>query len=464
MAVRHPILIVGAGLAGVTAADELRRRGYDGPLVLIGDEAEAPYDRPPLSKGFLRGEASRSEVVLHDEPFYVARDIDLQTATRVSELDLGASQAVVDNGTRIRFDKLLLATGAEGARPLFPGAELAGVHVIRMLGDAERLRSEVLGAEHVLVIGGGWLGAEIAASARQLGRRVTLAIRDEAPLAGPLGRELGAVYAALHRERGTAVLPHTEIVSLEGGGRVRAARTAAGDRLDADVVVFAAGARARTRLAEAAGIPVGRGIVVDELLRADIDGVFAAGDVADALNAFYGVRVQSRHWHNAIDQGETAAAALLGERQPYDRIPHFFSDQYASQLAYHGFHSGQPTAFRGGLDTGAAMAFWQDQAGRVVAAVEVDFYAGSHAHTQAQADHAHNGVHGGDESQNQNNHEHEARGHWHGQHAAALQELIRSRTPVSRERLSDPVVPVAELMDRARLTPAGTSPAQGDSR
>lgn len=472
---RAPIAILGAGLAGATAADELRLLGYDGDLILIGDEPELPYDRPPLSKDFLRGETSRSGVVLYDDASYAARRIDLRRDSQVVALDLPASQIVLENGSRIRFHKLLLSTGASGARPAFPGAELGGVHVVRTLSDSEALRAALLAKGDLLVIGGGWLGTEIAASARQLGCRVTLAVRDDEPLVSGLGAELGAIYGALHREHGTDVLPRTEIVALEGDGRVRAARTADGRRLEAEVVVFAGGARPRTQLAESGGLRVGRGIIADELLRTTAASVYAAGDVADAWNAFYAARIRAEHWDNAIGQGEAAAAALLGQGRPYDRIPHFFSDQYAAQLAYHGFHAGPPTAVRG-RDTAALVAFWQDDADRVVAAAEIDLYGGAHAHGEGQAAegaggpgggepaaghaHGHDDDHDRSQRDDRSHDEHHApghtdgddhastpqrHGHHHGPHAAELQALIRARAPVSRARLLDPAVPLAEL-------------------
>lgn len=472
-----PVVIVGAGLAAATAADELRRLGYDGELLLLGEEPELPYDRPPLSKDFLRGETPRSEVLVYDAGFYAARRIEVRTGTKVVGLDLRARQVLIEGGAPIRFEKLLLTTGAEGVRPTFPGAELAGVHVVRTLADSERLRIELLNVGRVLVIGGGWLGTEIAASARQLGCAVTLAVRDDAPLVSVLGPDLGAVYAALHRAHGTEVLARTEVVALEGDGRVRAARTADGRRLAADVVVFAAGARSRTALARAAGLPVGDGIVVDELLETSAKGVFAAGDVAEGWNAFYGARSRSEHWDNAIGQGEAAAAALLGRGRPYDRIPHFFSDQYAAQLAYHGIRAGAPSAIRG-RDSATLMAFWQDGAGRVVSAAEIDLHGGAHAHAPAHApgqvahDAGYSPRGGGHERHNAHEHdaghEHEAghehdagHAHWHGRHAAELQALIRSRTPVSRDRLLDPGVPLADLVS---TVPQGPHPPERSGR
>lgn len=464
----EPIVVVGAGIAAVTAADELRRLGFDGGIVLIGDEPELPYDRPPLSKGFLRGDAGRADLALRESSFYDERRIVLHTGTRATGVELGTSTVVLDDGRRIRFSRLVLATGAEAAPPPFAGAELDGVHVVRTLEHCERLRTDLAAAEHLLVIGGGWLGAEIAASARQLGHSVTLAVRDEAPLAGALGSELGAVYAALHEEHGTDVLARADVVALESDGRVRRARTADGRTIDADLVVFAGGARARTDLAAAAGLPVGWGVVVDAVLRTPADNVFAAGDAADVPNAFYGARIPSQHWDGAIGHGEAVAAALLGTARPYDRLPHIFSDQYDSLLAYHGSHHGAPSAVRGGRETGEIVAFWQDEALRVVAAAELNLAGGHgrahgtpHGDEPAPAQQPSHGAAARHEGGDAPSHEHrhdapaaaadqalEAPGghaHLHGRYPEILQSLIRARAPIASARLADPSVPLEEL-------------------
>lgn len=293
------------------------------------------------------------------------------------------------------------------------------MHVLRTLADADRLRDALAGGERVAVVGGGWIAAEVAASARQLGRDVTLAVRGSGPLASLLGDEVAAAYAALHRRHGVRLLTETTVERFEGTGRVVGIRTADGRRFPAGVVLFAAGVRPDTRLAEVAGLPVDRGVVVDERLRTAARGVFAAGDVANAPTPFFARRIRSEHWDNAFGQGKAAARLMLGDREPYDRLPSFFSDQYDTGSEYWGFASpGAAPVFRGDpLGTDGFVAFWLDQE-RVVAGLHLHIHDGAHDHDD---EHAH----------------------------PPIERLIRSRVRVDAARLTDPGAPLADLLAAA---------------
>ncbi len=358
-------VIVGAGLAGAKAAETLREEGFDGRVVLIGAEPDRPYERPPLSKDYLRGEAEREAAYVHPAEFYEERDVELRTETVVDAVDLGARELALAGGERLRFDGLLLATGAEPRR--LPGAE--GVHYLRDFRDSDALRALLDQGGRMTVIGGGWIGSEVAASARQKGLEVTLIEQASVPLEAVLGRELGEIYAAIHRDHGVEVLTGTRVESVEAGRVTLPDRT-----LECDHIVVGIGVIPRTQLAEAAGLDVDNGILVDERLRASADGVFAAGDVANHAHPFFGTRLRVEHWHNALEQGPAAARSMLGAAEPYDRIPYFFSDQYDVGMEYAG-HATEwdEVVFRGDVDAREFIAFWVKD-GRVLAGMNVNVW------------------------------------------------------------------------------------------
>ncbi len=359
-------VIVGAGLAGAKAAETLRENGYDGRVVLIGAEPDRPYERPPLSKDYLRGEAEREAAYVHPADYYGEHDIELRLETVVDSLDLGARELVLDGGERLAFTELLLATGAEPRR--IPGAE--GVHYLRDFRDSDTLRAVLDRGGRMAVIGGGWIGCEVAASARQKGLEVTLIEQAAAPLEGVLGRELGDIYAAIHRDHGVEVLTGATVEAIEAERVV----LAGGRAVECDHVVVGIGVAPRTALAEAAGLQVDNGIVVDERLATSADGVFAAGDVGNAAHPLFGTRLRVEHWHNALEQGPAAARSMLGSREPYDRIPYFFSDQYDVGMEYAG-HATEwdEVVFRGDVDAREFIAFWVKD-GRVLAGMNVNVW------------------------------------------------------------------------------------------
>jgi 3-phenylpropionate/trans-cinnamate dioxygenase ferredoxin reductase component len=368
-------LIVGGALAGAKAAETLREEGFDGRVVLVGDEPVRPYERPPLSKDYLRGESGREVIWVHDaEAFYAERDIELRTATSVIAVDPRASEVELEGGDRIPFDKLLLATGAAAKRLPVPGADLDGVHLLRTVADSDRLRDAFAEAQRVVVIGAGWIGCEVAASARQKGLEVALLAPEEVPLERVLGTEVGAIYRDVHASHGIELALGTGVEAIEGEGRVTGVRTSDGRLLPADLVVVGVGVAPRVELAEAAGLRVGDGILVDDRLRTSAPAIFAAGDVARAHHPRLGTDIRVEHWANALEQGPAAARNMLDRDVPYDRVPYFFSDQYDVGMEYAGYPvEWDRVVFRGDPSTFEFIAFWL-RGDRVVAGMNVNVW------------------------------------------------------------------------------------------
>jgi 3-phenylpropionate/trans-cinnamate dioxygenase ferredoxin reductase component len=398
-------VIVGASLAGAKAAETLRAEGFDGRLVLIGAEAERPYERPPLSKDYLRGEVGREKVYVHDEGFYSAHDIELRLGRTAVGLDTAISEVALDDGERLRYDQLLLATGAEPRRLAIPGATLENVLYLRTVEDSDHLRERLDRGGSVVVIGAGWIGAEVAASARQRGLDVTVVDPLTVPLERVLGTQVGSIYRDIHTDHGVRMLPGTRVESFEGGTAVERVRTSDGRVLECDFVIVGVGVQPRTGLAAHAGLAVDNGIVVDEHLRTSAPRVFAAGDVANAHHPFYGGPVRVEHWANALHQGPVAAQAMLGQAAVFDRVPYFFSDQYDVGMEYAGFaRTWDRVVFRGDPASREFIAFWLT-GDRVVAGMNVNVW----------------GV------------------------IDQIQWLIRERVVVDDRRLADPDVPLEDL-------------------
>jgi 3-phenylpropionate/trans-cinnamate dioxygenase ferredoxin reductase component len=367
-------VIVGASLAGAKAAETLRTEGFDGRVVLIGSEDERPYERPPLSKDYARGEVARETVYVHPEGFYAAHDIELRLGRTAVSLDTAARELALDDGERLRYDRLLLSTGAEPRRLAIPGGELDGVLYLRSVADCDALRDRLDRGGAVVVIGAGWIGAEVAASARQRGLEVTVIDPLTVPLERVLGTEVGAVYRDIHRDHGVQMLMGTGVEGFEGGTAVERVCTTDGRKLECDFVVVGVGVQPRTALAAQAGLAVDNGILVDEHLEASAPGVFAAGDAANAYHPFYGERIRVEHWANALHQGPVAARAMLGGPDVYDRLPYFFSDQYDVGMEYAGFaRSWDRVVFRGDPATREFIAFWLVE-DRVVAGMNVNVW------------------------------------------------------------------------------------------
>ena len=370
----HTFVIVGGGLAGAKAAEALRDGGHDGRLILLGDESELPYERPPLSKDYLRGESPREKTHALPDDFYSENDVELRLETTVDELRLDPHEVVLEGGERIPFERALIATGARPRRLGIDGAELAGVHYLRDLDDSDAIAARLGGGGHVAVIGAGWIGAEVAASARQKGLDVTLIEHADVPLERVLGREVGGIYAEIHRDHGVELLTGQGVEAFEGGDRVEAVRLADGRRVECDFVVVGVGVAPRTELAVAAGLSVDNGIVANERLETSASGVFAAGDVANAWHPFYQQRLRVEHWANALNQPATAALAMLGKAAAYDRLPYFFSDQYEVGMEYTGYATEwDQVVFRGDVEGREFMAFWLRD-GHVLAGMNVNVW------------------------------------------------------------------------------------------
>jgi len=368
------LVIAGASVAGAKAAEAARASGFDGRVVLVGNERELPYERPPLSKAVLRGEAPPESARVHDDGYYAAHEIELLTGRTVQALDLGTGRVTLDGGENLPFSAVVLATGAEPRRLDLPGADLAGVHYLRELGDSLRLGDALRSAGRVAVVGAGWIGSEVAASARQLGTEVVMIDRAEVPLQRVLGHEIGEVFRSLHADNGVQLRSETGVVELRGTGRVEQIVLTDGGVEDADLVVVGVGVIPRVRLAEAAGLQVDDGVVVDEHLRASAPGVFAAGDVASAWHPHYRRRLRVEHWANALNQGLTAGANAVGGSEAYTRLPYFFSDQYDLGMEYVGHGSpDDDVVIRGNRDEREFIAFWQRD-GAVTAAMNVNVW------------------------------------------------------------------------------------------
>ena len=366
-------VIVGAGLAGARAAEALRKEGFDGRLVLVGEEPTPPYERPPLTKDFLRGETDRAHIDVKPDAFYAENAIDLRLGRAVTTLDTAGRAVVLADGERVAYDRLLLATGSR-SRPLgVPGADLPGVHLLRQVDDAESLRAALGPGRHLVVIGGGWIGTEVAASARQLGTDVTILMTGGLPLEKPLGTVAATVYRDLHVEHGVTFVTVPGIASVEGAGRAEEVVATDGRRFACDAVVAAVGASPRTELAADAGLAIdGGGVAVDETLETSAPGVFAAGDIAAALHPMLGRRVRLEHWAAAKFQGPAAARAMLGRGVPYDRLPYFYSDQYDVSMEYRGLATAwDQVVVRGDLAARSFLAFYV-AGDRVAAAMNVN--------------------------------------------------------------------------------------------
>jgi 3-phenylpropionate/trans-cinnamate dioxygenase ferredoxin reductase subunit len=402
-------VIVGASLAGAKAAETLRAEGFDGRVVMIGAEAERPYERPPLSKDYLRGEVGREKVYVHDEGYYAENEIELRLGRTAVSLDTSISEVALDDGERVRYNRLLLATGAEPRRLSVPGEALGGVLYLRDVGDSDVLRERLDRGGSVVVIGAGWIGAEVAASARQRGLDVTVVDPVGVPLEHVLGAEVGAIYRDIHADHGVRMLLGTGVEAFEGATAVERVRTGDGRVLECDFVVVGVGVQPRAQLAAATGLAVDNGILVDDRLQTSAPGVLAAGDVANARHPFYGEPIRVEHWANALHQGPVAARNMLGRSEPYDNLPYFFSDQYDVGMEYAGFaRVWDRVVFRGDPASREFIAFWLT-GDRVVAGMNVNVW---------------------DVTDD-------------------IQRLIRARVAVDDARLADPDVSLEDLADGA---------------
>ncbi len=366
------IVIVGASLAGARAAEGARDAGFEGEILLIGEEPDDPYERPPLSKDYLRGDRDQLTWV-HDAGYYRKRGIDLRLSTFVSGIDPSSRTIQIDGENPEPYGRLLLTTGCEPVRLDLPGSELSGIHYLRSVADSAALRDRLGQGTRVAVVGAGWIGSEVAASARQKGCEVVLIEPREVPLQTVLGTRLGEVYRDLHIGHGVDFKSGTTVEAFLGEDRVTSVGTTAGE-IPVDLVVVGIGATPRTGLAELAGLELNDGVPVDAGMRTEGECIYAAGDIANQYHPFYGERIRVEHWANARRQGYAAGRSMAGEETFYDDLPYFFSDQYDLGMEYIGHSEGSDEiVIRGDAESREFIAFWLRE-GRVVAGMNVNVW------------------------------------------------------------------------------------------
>ena len=370
-------VIVGASLAGAKATETLRAQGFDGPITLIGEETERPYERPPLSKDYLLGKADREAVYVHPESWYAEHGVDLRLGTQVIGLDPAAHEVSLADGSRAGYAKLLLTTGSSPRRLPVPGAEADGVHYLRRVADSDQIKAAFQAATRVAVIGAGWIGLETAAAARAAGAEVTILEAAGLPLLRVLGPEVAQVFADLHREQGVDLRFGVQVDQITGSaGRADGVRLADGSHVPADAVIVGVGITPNSQLAEEAGLEVGNGVVVDARLRSSNPDIYAAGDVANAFHPGLGRHIRVEHWANALHQPQTAARAMLGQDVAHDLVPYFYTDQYDLGMEYAGYVEPggyDQVVFRGDVQRREFIAFWL-ASGRVLAGMNVNVW------------------------------------------------------------------------------------------
>ncbi|WP_114905529.1 NAD(P)/FAD-dependent oxidoreductase [Ornithinimicrobium murale] len=368
------VVVIGAGLAGAHVVEALRARSYAGPVTLVGDEQDRPYERPPLSKGYLQGAAEIEEAYVHPEGWYAEHDVSTRFGDAAVALDRASHEVELASGERLSYGTLVLATGATPRRLRLPGSDLENVLTLRRIADSNALRAAIAEHRRIVIVGGGWIGLEVAAAARLGGSQVTVLEMAELPLLQVLGAEVAQHFARLHQEHGVDLRTGVSVSELTGDhGRVTGV-VVDGERLPADLVLLGVGAAPNTDLARAAGLSVDSGIVVDEHLRSPDDpDVLAVGDAAEARHTTLGpLRVE--HWDNAIRQGKLAAATITGGGEVYDWAPYFYTDQYDLGMEYVGRGSAEDdVAIRGHLSSGEFIAFWLRE-GTVSAAMNVNIW------------------------------------------------------------------------------------------
>ncbi|WP_309619597.1 FAD-dependent oxidoreductase [Salinibacterium sp.] len=369
-------IIVGAGLAGASAAKTLREEGFAGRIRLIGAEAHRPYIRPPLSKDYLSGTADRDSVFVDPEGWYPENDVELLLDTSVTGIDASGRLIQTGRGDALPYSALLIATGSSPRQLSIPGADLDGVHYLRTLDDSDALRTLLAGGgKRLVLIGSGWIGMEVAATARTLGNDVTILERGAIPLANALGDELGRMFAELHEENGVILRRSMIVESIVGrDGHATGVALSDGEVVAADLVLVGIGAEPNVELAQAAGLTVDDGILVDAALRTSDPAIFAAGDIANAYHPVAKLRLRSEHWANALNGGQAAAKSMLGQEVSYDDIPYFYTDQFDLGMEYSGFGPLTRDAeivYRGDRVGREFIAFWVAD-GRVVAGMNVN--------------------------------------------------------------------------------------------
>ena len=365
-------VIVGASLAGGGAAVTLRQEGFDGRVVLIGAEPQPPYERPPLSKDYLRGESSLEQTLVQPPDFYGENDIETRFGVRATRVDPAKKVVELEDGESVAYDKLLIATGGRNRLLPIPGLGLEGVYDLRTVADCDRIRAEIAPGRKAVVVGMGFIGSEVAASLRQSGVEVVVVDRNKVPLRRVLGEEVGRVIEGIHRDHGATLIFEDTVAAFEGTDRVEWVVTQGGRRIECDFVVVGLGVEPVTELLADTGVEIDNGIMVDEFCQTRVEGIYAAGDVANYYHPVFERRIRVEHWQNAMKQGPAAARNMLGKDEPYSEVPWFWSDQYDSNLQYAGFHAEwDDLIVRGSMKERNFVAFYRKDE-RVLAAVAVN--------------------------------------------------------------------------------------------
>ena len=403
-------VIVGGGLAGAKAAETLRAEGFDGEVVLFGSEPDRPYERPPLSKGYLLGKEERESAFVHPASWYAEHNVDLRTGVTVAMIDPAAHLVTFGGGT-VGYDKLVLTTGASARRIDIPGAGLSNVLYLRTLPESEALRAAFTPEARVVIVGAGWIGLEAAAAARTAGSSVTVLEPQPGALYGVLGPELGGKFADLHRSHGVEFRFGESAAEFRaahpGSARVDSVLTTSGAELPADVVLVGIGVVPNDGLAKSAGLEVNNGVVTDATLRTSDPNIYAAGDVASSYHPLLGRHLRMDHWSNALNGGKAVAKSMLGQDVEYNRVPYFYSDQYDLGMECAGLPlpgTYDQVVYRGDSNTLEFIAFWLKE-GRLIAGTNVNVW-------DVNDD---------------------------------LQSLIRSGKPLDTARLADPAIPLSEV-------------------
>ena len=365
-------VIIGASLAGGTAAATLRQDGFDGDVILIGEEPHPPYERPPLSKQYLRGEAAFEKAMVRPAGFYEDNRIDARFGVAAARVDAAGRKVDLTSGESFHYDKLLIATGVRNRRPAIPGLNLPNIFNLRSVDDADVIRNEIAPGRKAAVIGMGFIGCEVAASLRQKGVEVVSIDPSPTPLFRVLGEEVGHVMSRIHHEHGVETFFNDVVTSFEGEGRVERVVTKSGRRIDCDLAVVGVGVEPVVDFATGSGLEISNGILVDEYCETNVPGIYAAGDVANHYHPLFGTRMRVEHWQNAMQQGAAAARTMLGKGQSYGPVHWFWSDQYDVNLQYAGFHqASEQLVVRGDLEARNFIAFYLNR-GRIDALVALN--------------------------------------------------------------------------------------------
>ncbi|GAF47352.1 NAD/ferredoxin-dependent reductase-like protein [Rhodococcus wratislaviensis] len=409
MSSTRTFVVVGGGLAGAKTAEALRDKDFDGSIVLLSEEEHLPYERPPLSKEHFAGKKALGDFTVHHGDWYRDHHVDLRLGTTATALDLTAHTVTLPDGSTLGYDKLALATGSRSRRPPISGSDAEGVHYLRTIDESDKLIDAVAGGRRLVVIGAGWIGLEVGASAREKGADVTVVEAAEVPLLGSLGPEIGSVFAELHREHGVQLhLGATVEEIVVEDGKATGVRLGDGTVLPADAVLVAVGAAPNIEIAERAGLDVDGGILVDAGLQTSDPDVVAVGDIAAQWHPQLGTRIRVEHWANALNQPAVAAATMLGHAAEYGNLPYFFTDQFDLGMEYVGYaphDSYDRVVVRGDFAAREFVAFWLDADNHVLAGMNVNIWDVTDQ----------------------------------------IKQLVSSSAPIDPDRLADPAVPLTDL-------------------